>query len=266
MSRPEFTAPPEIFYNEDESKKYTQSSRVQQIQATMTLRALELLNLPPSQLILDVGCGSGLSGEILSEEGSHAWVGMDISASMLGEALDREVEGDLFLADMGQGVPFRAGVFDAAVSISAIQWLCNADRSDAEPKRRLAQFFGTLFAALKRGGKVCCQFYPTSQKQTDAILGAAKTAGFGGGLVIDDPESKKNTKYYLVLTAGQVENAAEQINLEGVTMDDAVRRSKSSAGETRKGYIKRKKELMKRRGKVVKEDSKYSGRKRKPRF
>lgn len=153
---------------------------------------------------------------------------MDISASMLANALDREVAGDLFLADMGAGVPFRAGVFDAAVSISAIQWLCNADRADAEPKRRLAAFFGTLFAALKRGGKVCCQFYPTSQKQTDAILSAAKTAGFGGGLVVDDPESKKNTKYYLVLTAGQVENEAEQINLAGVTMDEAVRRSKKT--------------------------------------
>ena len=33
--------------------------------------------------ILDVGCGSGLSGEILTEEG-HIWVGMDIAPSMLG--------------------------------------------------------------------------------------------------------------------------------------------------------------------------------------
>lgn len=35
--------------------------------------------------ILDVGCGSGLSGEILTEEG-HLWVGMDIAPSMLGLA------------------------------------------------------------------------------------------------------------------------------------------------------------------------------------
>lgn len=31
-------------------------------------------------------------------------------------ALEREVEGDLFLADIGQGVPFRAGAFDGAIS------------------------------------------------------------------------------------------------------------------------------------------------------
>lgn len=53
----------------------------------MTYRALELLNLPPEQpaFLLDIGCGSGLSGEILEEEG-YTWVGVDIAPSMLGES------------------------------------------------------------------------------------------------------------------------------------------------------------------------------------
>lgn len=52
----------------------------------MTYRALELLNLPPDQpaFLLDIGCGSGLSGEILDEEG-YIWAGVDIAPSMLGE-------------------------------------------------------------------------------------------------------------------------------------------------------------------------------------
>jgi len=37
----------------------------------------------PSYL-LDIGAGSGLSGEILTEEG-HEWVGMDVSGGMLGK-------------------------------------------------------------------------------------------------------------------------------------------------------------------------------------
>lgn len=53
----------------------------------MTYRALELLNLPEDEpkLILDIGCGSGLSGEILEEYG-HTWVGVDIAPSMLGKS------------------------------------------------------------------------------------------------------------------------------------------------------------------------------------
>ena len=52
----------------------------------MTYRALELLNLPLDEpaILLDIGCGSGLSGEILDEEG-YIWVGVDIAPSMLGE-------------------------------------------------------------------------------------------------------------------------------------------------------------------------------------
>lgn len=51
----------------------------------MTYRALELLNLPPDEpaFLLDIGCGSGLSGEILDEEG-YSWVGCDVAPSMLG--------------------------------------------------------------------------------------------------------------------------------------------------------------------------------------
>ena len=55
--------------------------------------------------------------------------GMDISEAMLDVALDREVEGDLCVGDLGQGLPFRAGTFDGAISISAVQWLCNAVRT-----------------------------------------------------------------------------------------------------------------------------------------
>lgn len=129
MSRPEYIAPPEVFYNSSEAGKYGGNSRMIKIQTQMTERALELCRLEPmsGKTVLDIGCGSGISGEVLSEHG-HYWVGLDISQHMLLVALERESEGDLMLSDMGQGFKFRAGVFDAAVSISALQWLCNEDK------------------------------------------------------------------------------------------------------------------------------------------
>ena len=45
-----------------------------EIQSQMSERALELLALPADRpcMVLDIGCGSGLSGECLDEQG-HFW-------------------------------------------------------------------------------------------------------------------------------------------------------------------------------------------------
>ncbi|KAF2683236.1 williams Beuren syndrome chromosome region 22 protein-like protein [Lentithecium fluviatile CBS 122367] len=280
MSRPEDILPPDLFYNDTESRKYTTSSRIQKIQSTMTHRALSLLSLSTPSLILDIGCGSGLSGEILSRPesegtpgGPHIWFGSDISSSMLGIALEKEVDGDLFLADAGQGVPFRPGTFDAAISISAIQWLCNAESSEESPAGRLSRFFGGLYSSLRRGGRAVCQFYPKNEDQKKMVSQAAIKAGFGAGLLEDDPGTK-NAKTYLVLTVGGGELDGDITGvvrgMDGVDVMDARRRAKGmKRGEERKGskaWIMRKKEQMERQGKVVKASSKYTGRKRRVQF
>ena len=79
MSRPEHIAPAEIYYGEENAARYARNSRNAEIQAKMTERALELLALPESDepaLLLDIGCGSGLSSETISENG-HIFVGND---------------------------------------------------------------------------------------------------------------------------------------------------------------------------------------------
>ncbi|KAI9850441.1 MAG: hypothetical protein M1838_005653 [Thelocarpon superellum] len=289
MSRPEDSLPPDLYYNDPVSRKYTTSSRILSIQSSMTHRALALLALAGPSLILDVGCGSGLSGSILSSppaeaNGPHTWIGMDISASMLDVARQREVEGDLMLADIGQGVPFRPGTFDAAISISAIQWLCNAESSEVSAQGRLSRFFNGLHASLKRGGRAVCQFYPKNDGQRAMISNAAIRAGFGAGILEDDPETK-NHKLYLVLTVGGAGDggkggaAAGDITgvLQGLEDDvdvvDGRRKAKSSKRgqdqSLRKGskaWILKKKDQMARKGKVVKSNSAYTGRKRKITF
>ncbi|KAF2094256.1 S-adenosyl-L-methionine-dependent methyltransferase [Rhizodiscina lignyota] len=331
MSRPEDTLPPDLYYNDPVSRQYTTSSRIQKIQAQMTHRALQILNLPPSQSshILDVGSGSGLSGAILTQRG-HTWVGMDISASMLAIALqrgtgalprkrrklaqdmemdvedgiddkqsndedagDEEVEdegeedeigddapceGDLLLADIGQALPFRPGTFDAAISISAVQWLCQAESSDENdaPTRRLKRFFEALYVCLKRGGKAVMQFYPRNQKERDMVGTAARRAGFGAGFLVD-AEGTKAEKVYLVCSVGGEDvtatiEAMEDVEIEGGAVGAGrgrEQKGKFGKGEYKKGskeWIMRKKERMERKGMVVKKNSKYTGRKRKVAF
>lgn len=112
MSRPEHLCPPEIVSahhkesislptvlqqrgssevchqvcTEENFENLYNSTRMLEIQTKMTERAVELLNLPNDspKFILDIGCGTGLSGKVLEKHG-HYWIGTDISRSMLGE-------------------------------------------------------------------------------------------------------------------------------------------------------------------------------------
>ncbi|XP_026275854.1 probable 18S rRNA (guanine-N(7))-methyltransferase isoform X1 [Frankliniella occidentalis] len=276
VRRPEHLAPPEVFYNDTEAKKYSQNSRIIEIQEQMSERALELLTLPEDEpcYVLDIGCGSGLSGSVLDEQG-HFWVGVDISSAMLDVAQDREVEGDLILGDMGEGMPFRAGTFDGAISISALQWLCNADKTHHNPVKRLYKFFSTLNACLSRTGRAVFQFYPENSNQVELITSQAMKAGFYGGVVVDYPNSTKAKKFFLVLMTGGNMPLPKALGTDGESSSvayskkrelDRARGSKGKSLKNSREWILEKKERRRRQGRNTRADTKYTGRKRSGRF
>ncbi|KAK9669244.1 hypothetical protein RND81_13G118800, partial [Saponaria officinalis] len=227
-------------------RKYT-SSHIIDIQAKLSERALELLALPNdgvTRLLLDIGCSSGLSGETLSENG-HQWIGLDISQSMLDVAVEREAEGDLLLADMGQGLGFRPRVLDGAISISAVQWLYNADKFCHEPRLRLNAFFGSLYKSLARGARAVLQIYPQNHAQRELISGFANCNAYD-----DDDRSGDDEE-------------------RTVSISDRQRRRKRQKLDAKiKGreWILRQKAKMIKRGADVPTDSKYTDRKRKLTF
>lgn len=302
----------------------------------MATRALELLSLPENdpvpRLILDLGCGSAISSQVISEAG-HNWIGMDISESMLRvgqediEAQEDEDEdmsdnesgsnngsedeaesesrsshlSDLLVHDMGHGVCFRPGTFDGCISISALQWLFHSNRSFENPKRRLTRLFVTLHSALTRSARAIFQFFPSNADQIDLALACASKAGFSGGIVVDFPNSSKAKKYYLCLMTGgtgiaatmpkglteqsardmecesdneDYEDEDEQVSGTKLSMQKTVKigpRQRQKLAKIQKAtkdrnWVLRKKELYRKRGKDVKEDTKYTARKRRPRF
>lgn len=251
------------------------SSHISDVQVRLTERAIELLGLQgDSKLILDIGCGSGLSGEVLTDYG-HMWMGADISRSMLDVALERGVEGDLFHWDMGHGMTFRPGTFDGAISISAVQWLCNADRKTDNPIARIKRFFGTLYNSLARGARAVLQAYPQNADQMHLLAEAAFKSGFGGGWLVDYPNSTRAKKYYLVLFAGiatptmpkgldgeepEVDPTQKGFKWEAKRL--AMKREKWENRKGGKKWILAKKERARKQGKEVRNDSKYTGRKR----
>jgi 18S rRNA (guanine1575-N7)-methyltransferase len=196
---------------------------------------------------------------------------------------------------MGQGMIFRPGSFDGVISISALQWLCNADSSDHIPQRRLKRFFTTLYSCLVQGARAVFQFYPESPDHLAMIQYAALQAGFNGGLVVDYPNSTRAKKYFLCLFAGESKNPKRKnilpkgltgmedggdddddydSNDESDEEEETVRvlskidkrkhgkkpGGNQEKGESRRDWLKKKKERLRNKGVDVPHDSKRTGR------
>jgi len=280
------------------------------VQREITERAIELLRLPPlsekPSFVLDVGCGSGLSGQVLEEHG-HVWVGCDVSRDMLEVAKERiegkredamnggdddddedEEEmhddsstggennastGDLMHHDMGTGLPFRPATFDACISISALQWLCYANTSSQFPKKRLTRFFSSLYQVLRRGGRAVLQFYPETAEQAVLISECAAKVGFAGGVVVDYPNSAKAKKHYLVLTFDRGYTAPVGLSDSSLRKEvrvDGRKKDKRPVRKKKNGkgkeWILNKKDTQRKKGKDVRPDTRFTARKRKDKF
>jgi len=104
---------------------------------------LNFLDPAPGEITLDAGCGTGVFTRDIISRGSQV-VGLDISFPMLwraGENLGRShfraVQGNI------STLPFRAESFNNVVSITAIEFIAEAEAAVAE-----------LFRVVQRGGVV----------------------------------------------------------------------------------------------------------------
>jgi 18S rRNA (guanine1575-N7)-methyltransferase len=182
---------------------------------------------------------------------------------------------------MGTGLPFRPATFDACISISALQWLCYSNSAAQFPKRRLIRFFSSLYTVLKKSARAVLQFYPETAEQAVLISECATAVGFGGGIVVDYPNSAKAKKHYLVLSCDRT-SAKLMPQAQADDHSSHVRVSSSSSGKRNgdkkqqpirkkkgiktKEWIVHKKETQRNKGKDVRPDSKYTARRRPHKF
>lgn len=68
--------------------------------------------------------------------------------------------------------------------MSALQWLCNVDKKEHNPKHRLNVFFQSLYNCLVRGARAVLQFYPQDAEQLSMIQESAmRFVHFAGTLL-----------------------------------------------------------------------------------
>jgi len=191
-------------------------------------------------------------------------VGLDISSAMLEQAKKREVKGDIMLADMSKGLPFRRGSFDAVIGISCLQWLFVSD-SNQFVSDILSKFFHALKICLTAEGRAVFQFYPADPKQSEMLTSAARKAGFKGGVMIDEPEVKKRAKHFLCLSLGPKQSFMRKADADKwAKRRELTLKSKRQLKQSEK--IVRKRHSLRENDGDRKKRSRYSGKHRSKKF
>jgi 18S rRNA (guanine1575-N7)-methyltransferase len=131
-------------------------------------------------------------------------------------------------------------------SISALQWLCNADKTSHLPKKRLLRFFETLYMCLAQGARAVFQFYPENPEQIELLTsfaGVSVDPLMPKALGIDDMGIEKRERSH--------RREHKQHHRMSIKHRD---------------WVLHKKETMRRKGYNVPIDSIYTARRRGPRF
>ena len=184
------------YFKGDVLNHYATSKNMIRIQQKITDRTLELLNLKSrSVLILDAGCGPGFAGIYLKKMGYNI-VALDLIAEFLYfyEINDiNPINSDMCFS------PFKPNIFDAIISISALQWIYR-DINNKVMHFMLVNLFKSFFRILKPNCKVVIQFYPKNKEIMERIGKiVVEQTDFKGQFIIDNPTNHKKRRIFLLL-------------------------------------------------------------------
>ncbi len=184
------------YFDLETLSNYAKSKAIMRTQRKITLRALEILELQKNHcLILDAGCGPGFVAIYLDELG-HTTIALDILSEFLKFYDIKDL--NPILADMCSP-PFQTQIFDAIISISALQWIFK-DINNTIMRSNLISLFRSFYKILKPNSKVVIQFYPQDNVVMENIGKIIReTTQFSGTFIIDNPNIPKKRKIFLLL-------------------------------------------------------------------
>ncbi len=185
---------PQDYYTRAEAERYDRSRSIRKIQADLTLNLLHLMNIRKGSKILDAGCGSGISTEILNNQ--HRPIGIDISKQMIHIATKKDIP---VIQASFNNIPFKDSSFDALISVSALQWLHG--KNSIEEKEIYLKAIHEFHRILKKDATGGIQFYPSKEGLGyDTIVSLFKKSGFSCNIIKDESLShqKKGHKYLII--------------------------------------------------------------------
>lgn len=183
------------YLGDEAAEIYERRTGLKKLKQKATLKAIEFLGLKKNSLILDAGCGTGWSTEVIQEMGYRV-IGFDISKSML--KIARRKGFKVVLCDLRHLKCFKPNTFDGIISISALNFIAEGIRGYGnflKVYRKVAKAFNEI---LKKKGRVVIEYYPQSEEELKASMKAFKLEGFSGGLQIEGYKTRKEQKFLIL--------------------------------------------------------------------
>lgn len=182
-------------YMGEKAQVYERRRGLKRIKIATTTRALELLDLEKKAFILDIGCGTGWSTEIIKNEG-HIVIGLDLSKDMI--KLAHKKGFDTIIADM-RYIGIKSNYFDGSISISALNFVAEKSKTKKEVRNNYTKVAREIFRILKPGGRAIFEYYPQSDIELKISTQTFSSVGFLGGLVIDGVGTRKEQKFLVLV-------------------------------------------------------------------
>lgn len=178
------------YFDTFEVEKYSHSTGMQRAQERVAQRILELIELPKTAKILDMGCGVGYTTQFYVHRGYEV-VGLDINTNMLEYAKQKGL--NVVRADMREiSHIFDSGSFQGIVSASALQWLTRAED--------LRQVANGINHVLSKEGRGAIQFYPKSDLDLSMAHKEFLRAGLKTEVIVDVTQNQKKRTSYLLFS------------------------------------------------------------------
>ena len=154
-----------------------------------------------NSLLLDLGCGTGFSSEIISTHGFRV-IGVDILKDMLfktGEKKQlypeyRKIE--FILADINF-LPLREMTIDHVLSVSAYNFITHGLLENKEKEKRINSTAQYLHRVIKPLGRIIIEFYPLDEQELNSYISSFINNGFNGFLIKKQEKQKSGQTFIL---------------------------------------------------------------------
>jgi SAM-dependent methyltransferase len=204
LSRPEeIYSNSNDFYTKEESKRYNGNTGMKNTQEKLTKIALELINFNKNKKhkILDIGCGTGFSLDLLVNsynQDKKDLLGIDPSKNMLFFTnLKNYNTKNIGFEDLEDLLKDYKNHFDIVLSISALNWII-ANKKELEIKNIIKTIAKNINLLLKNNGICIIQFYPLTLDSLDYVKSSFLRSGFNVKEYVYNKDSNKKRKFFLV--------------------------------------------------------------------